>query len=70
MPEKSTIANRSPFSADVIIRREAHTETLAGTSGYAKEVHVEGGVLLNVKLAADSLPTLIKKIEGHVGLVE
>jgi hypothetical protein len=68
MPEK--VANKTPFSADLVIRREHHTETFEGTSGYSKEVPVEGGVLLNIKLAANDLPSLIKKIEGHVALVE
>jgi hypothetical protein len=70
MPEKVT--NRSPYSADIVVRREAHQETVPNDkgNGYPVTVNVEGGVLLSIKLSADTLPNLIKKIEGHVGLIE
>lgn len=69
MPEKVT--NKSPYSADILIRREAHQETVPHAEGrYPATVNVEGGVLLNIKIAAPDLPSLIKRIEGHVGLVQ
>lgn len=73
MPEyqSNQIASRAPFSADIIVRHEAHEVSIVKDNGYTGQpIKVDGGVLLNIKLSANGLPELKKMIEGHIALIE
>ncbi len=73
MPEYSEkyLASKAPFSADIIVRQESHMVSTLRDNGYSgSSVAVEGGILLNIKITANGLPELKKKIEGHIALVE
>jgi len=69
MPEKLNVTSKAPFSADIIVRQESHVLYTEDSKGYSKNVQVEGGVLLNTKISADTLESLQAKISGHVALI-
>jgi hypothetical protein len=70
MPE-TQITSKAPFSADILVRQESHTVTPLRDNGYnGTPIQVDGGILLNLKVTANTLSDLQTKIEAHVALIE
>jgi len=73
MPDIQTqsITSKAPFSADIIVRQETHEAYVVKDNGYnSNPIRVEGGILLNLKVTANTLSDLQNKIEAHVALIE
>lgn len=69
--EKKYVTSKPPFSAEILIRQEAHEVTLLKDNGYTTPlIRVDGGVMLKINVSADTLDALQAKIAGHVALVE
>jgi hypothetical protein len=65
------VTSKPPFTADIQIFQESHTLTMIKDNGYSgPSINVEGGMVLKLKVTADSLPELRTKISNHVALIE
>lgn len=62
-------SSKVPYTAKVIISQESHIQTVENSSGYTTKIDVEGGVLLNVTIAANTLEELKNKVASYVKIV-
>lgn len=71
MPDHVNYTSKAPFSADILVRQESHTLTPLNERGYpGTPIQIEGGIMLSIKVSADSLQALQTKIAGHIALIE